>query len=872
MKGKKGASCCPHCGGQLTPAGLRNPRIRIRGLPLARCRDCGFVYPEDPGLTQAPDYRDHNLLPVDRYRLISPLRAQGPGRVYLARHLVLDEPCVVKILTRGDPGYCEDACRRFIDEAKAGFRIKHPNVARVLDCDHSGDSWYFVMEYAQGANLGVVVRTCGRLSWPQVARIGIQTAEGLAAIHQAGLLHRDIKPSNLILRPDGTVKITDLGLSRMLDENPRIQIRGLGSGETHGSESVGLGTPQYMAPEMREAAGEPDERSDLYSLGATLYHLLVGRAPQRGQAGPLGYLTGGDNHAAVQWPHEIVPPVPKWLQNVVEKCLSPAVDQRFGSAAALSRELADWIEATDSAGGTVQVPGQTTGWKACPTLGAPKGVVVLPFRNLSSDQADDWLGEALAEEIHRTLLMIEGVQVVDRHELLALLGRMYAESLSEIGNAQILEAARLVGAAVVVRGGFQKVGGRVMAGASDITAAKPTDSSPWVSRTLARVTGEYEDIIDVQARLAKEVAEALGYQWKGARKDSRTSGRTSGVNRASRGVSRAVSRHYAASRAAFVAGRYAKAIEHAQAGLCREADSLELLSLMGVCHSRLGRYDEAITHHKRFEAIAHQRDDPYRLVEAAANLGTMYYFKGEYPRAYELLQRAAEMADELNLLPLLAKECNNIGFVLARMERLNEADQAFEEAIRIKMSLGATASLVSPYNGRGEIALRQGRWHDALRFYGQALSWALELEDHVNVGVCHTNIGRCHVQLGDYDQAEQHLATALDNLQSTEFWNGTTVAFEELAELHLIRRQTDAAFECIEKRIDLAQRHANRHMEAAAWEQKARAYELARQKDEAMECMRKSFQLQQSKSPYEPVSRRRRRSCIRRASPFRGAQ
>jgi tetratricopeptide (TPR) repeat protein len=124
----------------------------------------------------------------------------------------------------------------------------------------------------------------------------------------------------------------------------------------------------------------------------------------------------------------------------------------------------------------------------------------------------------------------------------------------------------------------------------------------------------------------------------------------------------------------------------------------------------------------------------------------------------------------------------------------------------------------------------------------------------VNIGVCHTNIGRCYACLQDYSEARDHLTTALDSLNATEFWNGATVAYEHLAELHLRQQAPESAFECIEKRIDLAKRHGNRHMEAAAWEQKARAYELTNRKDVAMECLRKSFELQQRKDPYESVS------------------
>ncbi len=813
MAGPPSHKQCPHCGDHLSGGAAD-------GASFRRCARCGFVYPCESRLADHPNYRDHDLLPVDRYRLLSPLRGKGPGRVYLARHLVLDEPCVVKILSTVDPDYSETACLRFVKEAKAGFRIKHPNVARVLDCDRCGDEWYFVMEHVHGADLSCITRTAGCLPWAQVAQIGIDTASGLAAIHDAGLLHRDIKPSNLILCPDGSIKITDLGL---------IEIAGGAGRGTDPVDGIGYGTPQYMAPEQRDPDHPLDERTDVYGLGATLYHLLVGHPPKRGK-GPLDYLTGGDAHAPVDWPSALFPPIPKWLRQVVERCLSVSPEQRFESAGALASELGDWIGPVDGTSGSYHMPG----------VGTPKGVVVLPFENLSSNSADDWIGNALAEVVHNTLLASDGVQVVDRHELLTLVGRMYAESGTEVTNTQTLDAARRVGAASVVRGSFQVSGGRIMVTASALVADRPA------GRVLARITGAVAEIIDVQLRVGEEVASALGHQSLERRMPEGS-------------TSRSVGTHYAAGQAAFNAGQYANAIGHALEGREHEPDSVELLSLLGICHSRLGQYDDAIKYHKQLETVARQRDDPYRLVEATGNLGVMHYFKGEYPHAYELLHAASDMAAELNLLPLLAKECNNMGFVLTKMERLAEADQAFEEAIRIKLSLGATASLISPYNGRGEIAVQQGRHHDALQFYRQSLAWAQELSDRVNIGICHTNIGRCHAHMGDYELAEQHLTTALETLGSTEFWNGMTVAYEQLAELHLCRKQPDAAFECVEKRIDLAQRHANRHMEAAAWEQKARAYELANRKDEAMDCLRKSFQLQQSKAPYDAVRTKPRR-------------
>ena len=161
MSNGRQATHCPHCGNVIDADSEQAGN-------LCRCRGCGFIFPAKSEYNDCAIDRDCELIPSERYRMIAPLSSRGSGRVYLARHLVLDEPCVIKVLSTIDPGYSETACRRFMEEAKAGFRIKHANVARVLDCDHVGDEWYFVMEYVDGVNLAEIVRSCRRLPWPQL--------------------------------------------------------------------------------------------------------------------------------------------------------------------------------------------------------------------------------------------------------------------------------------------------------------------------------------------------------------------------------------------------------------------------------------------------------------------------------------------------------------------------------------------------------------------------------------------------------------------------------------------------------------------------------------------------------------------------------
>ncbi len=796
---------CRYCDEKVTASSI--------GGNLRRCPRCGSVLPTQTRKIRDNRYRDHDVLPVDRYRLITPLRQKGPGRVYLARHLVLDEPCVVKILSRVDPGYSEEARERFVREAKAGFRIRHANVASVLDCDRKGDEWYFVMEHVEGIDLGSVLRSTGRLPWGQAARIAIDAANGLSAVHEQGLLHRDIKPSNLILCEDGSVKIADLGLVQFLSAT--TDASGVG---------FGYGTPHYMAPEQRMQGGKLTAQSDVYSLGATLYHLLVGHPPTGG-GGPLQYLVNDNSRAPVDWPADITPAIPNWLRLMVERCLLPDALDRFPSCEDMAAEVVDWL-------GDMSLPSRF----GVQQVGTPTAYVVLPFENLSRNEDDDWLGTAIAVDVHAALLKSGAVQVVDRQELLALIGRVQLGSLGELSNTELLAAARRVGAGVVIRGSFQTSDDRILVNASRVV------SSREAGKLLVRVTGSVDNVIDLQARVAHEVICALGFGGsKQVAFERPTNSRSAKL--------------CAAGQRAFAAGRYAQAIDLAEKGLEDDPESVELLSLLGVCLNRQNRSDEAIYNHRLAAKLARANNDPFRLIEATGNLGVTYYFKGDLDHALEFFQSAVDLAGDMNLLPLLAKQLNNLGFVLSKMERLGEADTAFEEAIEIRFSLGATASMVSPYNGRGEIALRQGRVQDALEYYRKALTWAEELEDQVNIGVCHANLGRCYLKMNELELCQSHLDDAVEVLGTTEFWNGMTVAYEYHAELCMKRSQADAAFDYVDKRIDLARRHGNRHVEAAAWEQKARAFEMNAKKDEAMDCLRKSLELHQSKNTSQRLAR-----------------
>src|SRR5262249_25293823 len=159
------------------------------------------------------------------------------------------------------------AVARFRREVKTAARLSHPNVVAAHDAEQAGDLHFLVMEFVEGTNLAQVVAACGPLPVAAACRCARQAALGLQAAHEQGLVPRGIKPHNLLVADTGQVKVCDFGLAHLArDDQPAEGLTDAGAV---------MGTPDYMAPEQLRDAHAADIRSDIYSLGCTLYHLLA---------------------------------------------------------------------------------------------------------------------------------------------------------------------------------------------------------------------------------------------------------------------------------------------------------------------------------------------------------------------------------------------------------------------------------------------------------------------------------------------------------------------------------------------------------------------------------------------------------------------
>jgi serine/threonine-protein kinase len=256
-----------------------------------------------------------------RYVLERRLGSGGMATVMLARDTALDRPVAVKLLAEHLTGDRE-LRERFLREGRFAAQLSHPNVVAVYDTGEEDGRPYIVMECVDGRPLAEELERRGPLPAEEVVELGRQACAGLEHAHERGVVHRDIKPQNLLLRSDGTLKVSDFGIARAGDGTATLTEAG-----------TVLGTAAYIAPELVD--GEPATRaSDIYSLGAVLYELLTGRPPRRiatiAQLSTAEPLTPPSAHQVGIPPH---------LEAIVMRCLAPNPASRPASARELAHEL-----------------------------------------------------------------------------------------------------------------------------------------------------------------------------------------------------------------------------------------------------------------------------------------------------------------------------------------------------------------------------------------------------------------------------------------------------------------------------------------------------------------------------------------------------
>jgi serine/threonine protein kinase len=298
-------------------------------LPLAReLLQRGWLTPYQ--INQLFQGRAEDLV-LGHYVLLERLGEGGMGQVFKARQTRLGRIVALKIL-RKERIVKPEIVQRFYQEIQAAACLSHPNIVHAYDAEQIGDTHVFSMEYVEGIDLARLVKQSGPLPPAQACEYVRQAAVGLQHVHEHGMVHRDIKPANLMrLHHGGTIKILDMGLARLREdeeETAKKRLTNLG---------VVMGTIDYIAPEQALDSRRADIRSDLYSLGCTLYYLLSGRVPFPVEE-PMAKLLAHscDEPTPLE---QLRPEIPVELSAIVAKIMAKRPDDRYQTPAELIADL-----------------------------------------------------------------------------------------------------------------------------------------------------------------------------------------------------------------------------------------------------------------------------------------------------------------------------------------------------------------------------------------------------------------------------------------------------------------------------------------------------------------------------------------------------
>lgn len=263
---------------------------------------------------------------LGEFRLLRLLGKGGMAEVYLAEQTTLQRNVAVKVL-RKSTVEDESYLKRFKTEALAAAGLNHPNIVQVYMIGEDAGIQYIAQEYVQGQNLREFINRKGPPEVAVAVHIVKQVAAALQAAATAGVVHRDIKPENILLTRKGEVKVADFGLAQLTQHGERLSVT---------QQGVTMGTPLYMSPEQVQGSNL-DQRSDIYSLGVTCYHMLTGTPPFRGESA-LAVAVKHLNEEPIRL-EKLRPDLPPLMCEIVHRMMAKNLDERYQTAQAVIKDL-----------------------------------------------------------------------------------------------------------------------------------------------------------------------------------------------------------------------------------------------------------------------------------------------------------------------------------------------------------------------------------------------------------------------------------------------------------------------------------------------------------------------------------------------------
>jgi tetratricopeptide (TPR) repeat protein/TolB-like protein len=463
------------------------------------------------------------------YRILERIGQGAMGEVYRAEDEQLARPVAIKLLSLAST---PAARQRFLNEARTVARLRHPNIVTIYSSDISGERPFIVSELLSGVSLD---RLALPLPGAEVLRIGAALASGLAAAHRQGILHRDIKPANAMQTEEGEVKLLDFGLAKLIDAAPAPSGQALasalpaGAAVTHTGALVG--TPLYMAPELWRG-GPATAATDVYSFGALLYELALGRAAHSAMS--LDGLRRAATTSAPEPLRRAAPGLSPALAAIIERCLAMDPALRFPSAVELSEELekvraarpaSRWtrprvaaavasvaviagVAAVLAREGTPPSPASSAPLLVAPAAAgrtARRSVVVVPLVDAAPEPETAWISTALAELLSASFAVGEALRVVPGDDVARMWVDLELQGGGSLDGDALRRIRRHASVDVIVTGSFERTGKDGLR-----VRAQMVEAATGAVLATAEATGTQSAFRDVALSIGERLLPALG--------------------------------------------------------------------------------------------------------------------------------------------------------------------------------------------------------------------------------------------------------------------------------------------------------------------------------------------------------------------------
>lgn len=745
-----------------------------------------FPSPSDAAAATG-ELRPGSLL-ANRYEILSQLGVGGMGTVYKARDREVDRLVAVKVI-RAELAGNADILSRFKQELVLARKVTHKNVIRIFDLGRVSGIRYITMEYINGQDLRSHIKQKGKLTQTECVEIMQQVCLALEAAHTEKVVHRDLKPQNIMLDAQGKVFVMDFGIARSVGSEGLTMTGGY------------VGTPGYMSPEQVKGE-EIDGRSDLFTMGIILYELLTNKMPYSAETVQRSmYKRTVERPDAVT---SVDPTVPKFLSEVVAKCLEIDPLKRYQTAQELWADLETWrTGGADPTGmmvrrkvrrafSTPKIPIAATAVlliivaiifarKWMPTTEAKKSepaipsraLAVFPFRNASGDAKLDWLGASLGEMLTNDIGQSSSLRTISEERVSQVLHDLRIAPEARIEQATIDQLSGFTNADVVVWGEFAKFGDELR-----------------IDATIADRKNSTQIPLKVNAANEKEVLKAVDTLAMQIRQNLALS--SSAIGELETTAFKPSSNSLEALRD-FARGEQ---LQHV-------GKNLEALEAFKSATGEDGNF--ALAHSKLSEAYAaaHQDDQAQaaslKAVELSANLpkheqyligATHAEILKEYPKAIEAYEALAKASpgntDVLIHLADLYETSGNLPSALTTLGRVRTLDPKNPAVLlaqgRVELESNDTSKGLEDLNSALNLAIQVGNDEqkadvlqalgagyeavqhpdDALRSYQQSLEIKQRLG--MNAGIAESLEGMANLQSG-MGNSEQALKNFLESLR-----------------------------------------------------------------------------------------------------------